>query len=69
MLSVVNTPSSIRNLEPASGSSWQLDWKWARQQSHPTVFVKYRNQLLEGIGLEGELEAMRQAGYLQRKTE
>ena len=57
---------------------FDLRWKCALGMEvdeggfHPTVLVRFRERLLnhglEGIGFEAALEAMRQAGYMGKKT-
>lgn len=64
--------------QAAEACTWDGRWKLALHMEvdepafHPTTLVKYRNRLirhgLEGLGFEGVLDAMREAGYLPKHT-
>jgi hypothetical protein len=64
--------------QAAEACAWDQRWKLALHMEvdepgfHPTTLVKFRNRLiehgLERIGFEGVLNAMREAGYLPKKT-
>jgi hypothetical protein len=64
--------------QAAEACTWDQRWKLALHMEvdepgfHPTTLVKFRNRLiehgLERIGFEGVLNAMREAGYLPKKT-
>lgn len=64
--------------QAAEACTWDGRWKLALHMEvdeagfHPTTLVKFRNRLvehgLERVGFEGVLSAMREAGYLPKKT-
>lgn len=64
--------------QAAEACTWDGRWKLALHMEvdepgfHPTTLVKFRDRLLrhglERLGFEGVLNAMRQAGYLPKKT-
>lgn len=64
--------------QAAEACTWDGRWKLALQMEvdeagfHPTTLVKFRDRLvqhgLERLGFEGVLHAMREAGYLPKKT-
>jgi hypothetical protein len=64
--------------QAAEACTWDGRWKLALHMEvdepgfHPTTLVKYRERLvrfgLERVGFDGVLNAMREAGYLPKKT-
>ena len=64
--------------QAAEACTWDGRWKLALHMEvdepgfHPTTLVKYRERLvrygLERLGFDGVLNAMREAGYLPKKT-
>ncbi len=64
--------------QAAEACTWDGRWKLALHMEvdepgfHPTTLVKFRNRLLdyglERIGFDGVLNAMREAGYLPKRT-
>ncbi len=77
-VSLLQFMERLPDRQAAEACTYDLRWKVALGREadapgfHPTSLVKFRRRLekhgLEGLGLEGVLEAMRQAGHLPRQS-
>lgn len=77
-VSILQFMERLPDRKAAEACVYDLRWKMALGREldalgfHATSLVKYRQRLerhgLQGLGLEGVLQAMRQAGYLPRHT-
>ena len=77
-VSILQFMERLPDRQAAEACTWDGRWKLALHMEvdepgfHPTTLVKYRERLvrygLERLGFDGVLNAMREAGYLPKKT-
>lgn len=77
-VSILQFMERLPDRQAAEACTWDHRWKMALHMEidepgfHPTTLVKFRNRLIEHgmerIGFDAVLNAMREAGYLPKKT-